>query len=144
MTYILEIILLSYFGYVSLYSFIFSTAGLFYRPVKTGNARIFRRFAVLIPAYKEDQVITAVAEQALLQDYPSDRFDVIVIADSLQGTTLQKLRSLPIIVVEVSFEKSTKVKALNRAMATIGDSYDCAMILDADNVMEEQCLRKIN
>jgi cellulose synthase/poly-beta-1,6-N-acetylglucosamine synthase-like glycosyltransferase len=144
MTYILEIILLSYFGYVSLYSFIFSTAGLFYRPVKTGNARIFRRFAVLIPAYKEDQVITAVAEQALLQDYPSDRFDVIVIADSLQETTLQKLRSLPIIVVEVSFEKSTKVKALNRAMATIGDSYDCAMILDADNVMEEQCLRKIN
>ncbi|MEX2230973.1 MAG: glycosyltransferase family 2 protein [Cyclobacteriaceae bacterium] len=142
--YIIEFILLSYFGYVSMYSFILSTGGLFYKNVKAPQARRLRKVAVLIPAYKEDQVIPGVAEQALEQNYPADYFDVIVIADSLKASTLQKLKALPIKVVEVSFEKSTKVKALNRAMQVIGDDYDCALILDADNVMERDFIRKMN
>ena len=142
--YIIEIILLSYFGYVSLYSFFLSTAGLFYRTLNPPEARRWRRVAVLIPAYKEDQVIIGVAEQALQQNYPSDYFDVVVIADSLKPVTLQKLSILPIKVIEVSFEKSTKVKALNRAMQVLGDDYDCALVLDADNVMERDFIRKMN
>jgi cellulose synthase/poly-beta-1,6-N-acetylglucosamine synthase-like glycosyltransferase len=142
--YIIEFILLSYFGYVSLYSFILSTAGLFYKTIKTPEAAKLRKVAVLIPAYKEDRVIPGVAEQALEQNYPSDFFDVIVIADSLKASTLQRLRALPIKVIEVSFEKSTKVKALNQAMAVIGDDYDCALVLDADNVMERDFIRKMN
>ncbi|MGC1242672.1 MAG: glycosyltransferase family 2 protein [Chryseosolibacter sp.] len=142
--YIIELILLSYFGYVSLYSFILSTAGLFYKTLKAPEAGTLRKVAVLIPAYKEDLVIPGVAEQALQQNYPADFFDVVVIADSLKASTLQKLRALPIKVVEVSFEKSTKVKALNRAMQEIGDDYDCALVLDADNVMERDFIRKMN
>ena len=84
------------------------------------------------------------AEQALQQNYPSDHFDVVVIADSLKPTTLQKLSILPIKVIEVSFEKSTKVKALNRAMQVLGDNYDCALVLDADNVMERDFIHKMN
>ena len=142
--YIIEIILLSYFGYVSLYSFFLSTAGLFYRSLNPPEARRMRRVAVLIPAYKEDQVIIGVAEQALQQNYPSDLFDVVVIADSLKPITLQKLSILPIKVIEVTFEKSTKVRALNRAMQVLGDNYDCALVLDADNVMERDFIRKMN
>lgn len=142
--YIIEFVLLSYFGYVSLYSFVLSVAGLCYKPPRTRAARKLRRMAVLIPAYKEDGVITGVAEQALQQNYPADLFDVVVIADSLRPATLRNLRALPINVVEVSFEKSTKVKALNRAMQEIGDDYDCAIILDADNVMERDFVRKMN
>lgn len=142
--YILEIILLIYFGYVSLYSFMLSIAGVFYKTRKAPEAGILRKIAVLIPAYKEDQVISGVAEQALEQNYPSDFFDVVVIADSLKASTLQKLKALPIKVVEVSFEKSTKVKALNQAMRVIGDDYDIAVILDADNIMERDFIRKMN
>lgn len=142
--YIIEIILLSYFGYVSAYSFVLSTAGLFYRVIRAPEARRLRKVAVLIPAYKEDAVIPGVAAQALEQNYPADYFDVVVIADSLKPATLKKLGSLPIKVVEVSFEKSTKVKALNRAMEVLGDGYDCALVLDADNIMERDFLRKMN
>ena len=141
---VIELVLLTYFGYVSLYSFILSFAGLFYRRVNAPEASTIRRVAVLIPAYKEDQVIAGVAQQALQQNYPADCFDVVVIADSLQPSTLRKLRSLPIKVVEVSFEKSTKVRALNRAMEVIGDEYDLALILDADNIMERNFIRKMN
>jgi cellulose synthase/poly-beta-1,6-N-acetylglucosamine synthase-like glycosyltransferase len=142
--YIIEIILLSYFGYVSAYSFFLSTAGLWYKVLSPPEARRLRKVAVLIPAYKEDQVIPGVAEQALQQNYPSDFFDVVVIADSLKPVTIQRLKALPIKVIEVSFEKSTKVKALNRAMAVLGDDYDCVLILDADNVMERDFIRKMN
>lgn len=142
--YIIEIILLSYFGYVSIYSFFLATAGLFYRDRTPPEARRLRRVAVLIPAYKEDQVIAGVAEQALEQSYPSDFYDVVVIADSLKSATLERLRKLPIKVIEVSFDKSTKVKALNRAMDILGDDYDCALVLDADNVMERDFIRRMN
>jgi cellulose synthase/poly-beta-1,6-N-acetylglucosamine synthase-like glycosyltransferase len=142
--YIIEIILLSYFGYVSAYSFVLSTAGLFYRVISAPEARKLRKVAVLIPAYKEDAVIPGVAAQALEQNYPADYFDVVVIADSLKPATLKKLGFLPIKVVEVSFDKSTKVKALNRAMDVLGDGYDCALVLDADNIMERDFLRKMN
>lgn len=142
--YLIELTIAFYFSYVSLYSFILSLGGLFYRNAIPGKSETFRKFAVLIPAYKEDKVITHVARHALRQDYPSDSFDVIVIADSLQERTLTELRSFPIHVVEVSFEKSTKVKALNRAMEVLGDQYDCAVVLDADNLMAPGFLSKMN
>lgn len=139
-----ELILLIYFAYVAFYAFILSVGGLTYKTKIAPVAIRKRKMAVLIPAYKEDQVITGVAMNALRQTYPADRFDVVVIADSLKEKTLQTLRSLPIKVVEVFFEKSTKVKALNKAMETIGDEYDVAVILDADNLMERDFLSKMN
>lgn len=142
--YPLEIVLLIYFSYVSLYAFVLSCAGLMFRRKIVPKATSNRKMAVLIPAYKEDQVIVNVAQQALNQTYPASSYDVIVIADSLKPSTIQKLNALPIKVVEVVFEKSTKVKALNTAMATVGDNYDIAVILDADNVMERNFLSKIN
>ncbi len=142
--YVSEIILLAYFAYVASYSSVLALAALFYRDKRLTPAYRLRKFAVLIPAYKEDRVIVDIAMQALGQAYPAAHFDVVVIADSLQEATLQTLRSLPVQLVEVSFEKSTKVRALNAAMDVIGDDYDCAVVLDADNIMEPDFLTKMN
>jgi len=98
--------------------------------------------AVFIPAYKEDAVILDVAKKALTQTYTN--YTVIVIADSFLPETLVLLKELPIKVVEVHFEQSTKVKALNHAMSQLKIDYDVAVILDADNVMEKDFLAKIN
>jgi cellulose synthase/poly-beta-1,6-N-acetylglucosamine synthase-like glycosyltransferase len=109
-------------------------------PVKPALHRI----AVLLPAYKEDMVIIDSAQQALLQDYPGDAYDVIVIADSLKPSTLKKLEALPIQVIEVSFDVSTKAKALNDALTRLKPEYDVALVLDADNVMAPDFLQRIN
>jgi len=139
-----EWILLLYFGFAALYLFIFALASWFpHRPAKPQRPSL-RKIAVLIPGYKEDAVIVETAKHALQQDYPSDRYEVVVIADSFQPETLTALRQLPLRLVEVSFEKSTKAKALNRAMAVIGDGYDIALVLDADNLMEGNFLSTIN
>lgn len=104
----------------------------------------YKRFAILIPAYKEDAVIHECVHSCLEQDYPVDSFDVVVISDSMQPETNASLSLLPIRLVEVHFEKSTKSKALNAAMAAIGNDYDVALILDADNVIPYNYLKDVN
>jgi len=140
----LQVIVLVILGLSTLYIFLFSFAGLFYRqrpypkPVKN------RKIAVFIPGYKEDEVIVQVAKAAMLQNYPEDSYDVIIIADSFLPETISKLNELPIKVIEVKFDKSTKSKALNKAMEQLTDHYDIAVILDADNIMANSFLTKIN
>lgn len=140
----IQAVILILFGLATLYIFVFSVAGLFYRPLPYIQNSALRKIAVLIPGYKEDEVIIEVASQALLQDYPQELFDVVIIADSFQPETLLKLSTLPIKVIEVSFEKSTKSKALNKAMELLGNLYDIAVVLDADNVMASDFLSRIN
>ncbi|MBK7030998.1 MAG: glycosyltransferase family 2 protein [Bacteroidales bacterium] len=142
--YILEIILFTGLSVSTLYIFVFAVAGFFYRqPEYSRNPKI-KKIAILIPGYKEDDVIVDVARAALKQDYPSSLFDVVIIADSFQPETLTELRTLPIKVVEVKFEKSTKSKALNKAMEELSNDYEIAVILDADNLMALDFLSKIN
>jgi cellulose synthase/poly-beta-1,6-N-acetylglucosamine synthase-like glycosyltransferase len=139
-----ELLLLLYFGYVVSYTLIFSVAGLFYKTPPAQPSAPTRKFRVLIPSYKEDSVILDVAKRALNQTYPATHYKVTVIADSLQPATLQALRQLPIEVVEVHFESSTKVKSLNTALASLPDDVEYAVILDADNIMAADFLANIN
>ena len=141
---IIEYIIFIYLGFSALYILVFAAASKINSTKKNTNLKKTRKYAVLIPGYKEDSVICDVAEEALKQDYPKELFNVVIIADSFQPETILKLKQLPIILVEVSFEKSTKSKALNKAMATIGDNYDVALVLDADNIMETDFITKID
>lgn len=83
------------------------------------------------------------AISALQQQYPMGMYDVVVIADSFKEETLQILRGLPVKLIEVQFEKSTKSKALNRAMEALRVPYD-TVVLDADNIASIDFLAKIN
>lgn len=141
---VIEYLFFIYLFFATLYIFVFSTAGLFYKQSQKNKVKKLRRFAVLIPGFKEDEVIVDVAHKATLQDYPKDKFEVIVIADTFKKETLDALLKLPVRVVEVVFEVSKKSKALNKCMEIIGDNYDVAFILDADNIMESNVLTKIN
>ena len=141
---IIQLILLILLGLATFYIFIFSIASLFYKQKTYSDNGNMKSIAVLVPGYKEDQVIVEVAKLALEQDYSSNLFDVVIIADSFKKETLDSLRTLPIKLIEVSFEKSTKSKALNKAMAALDRDYDIAVVLDADNVMAFDFLKKIN
>jgi cellulose synthase/poly-beta-1,6-N-acetylglucosamine synthase-like glycosyltransferase len=141
---IIQIMLLIFLGLATLYILVFSIASLFYKQKKYADNGNFKKIAVLIPGYKEDEVIIEVAQSALQQEYPSTVYDVVIIADSFQSDTILTLKAMPIKVIEVSFEKSTKSKALNKAMATLESDYDIAVVLDADNVMASDFLNKVN
>lgn len=140
----IEILAFVYLGFAGIYIFLFAVAGNMSGSKKWPEAEEKQRFAVLIPGYKEDAVIVEVAIEALKQDYPLEKYEVIIIADSFQESTLEKLRELPVRLIEVEFDNSTKSKALNKAMQIIGDDYDYALVLDADNIMKPDVLKRLN
>ncbi|MEG1543738.1 MAG: glycosyltransferase family 2 protein, partial [Tannerellaceae bacterium] len=99
---------------------------------------------ILIPAYKEDRVIQECVNSCINQSYPHTYFDVVVISDQMKAETLQSLFLLPVRVIQVKFENSTKAKALNFAMGQIEDPYDIALVLDADNTIAPDFLTQVN
>lgn len=141
---ILQIFIMGFLALSVVYIFFFGFAGLFYRQKAYPPHPTNKKIAVLIPGYKEDEVIIEVAKDALNQTYPHAFFDVVIIADSFAPETLGELRKLPIKVIEVKFEKSTKAKALNKAMEQLPDTYEIAVVLDADNLMASDFLEKVN
>lgn len=139
-------VLFAYVAFCVFYLFFLSVAGkLFYRenivPV-TGGAP--SRIAVLIPGYKEDAIIISTAKNVLKQEYPAGSYDVYIIADSFRRETLDELRLLPVKVVEVHFDKSTKTKSLNEAFKRIDAAYDIALICDADNIPARDLLKWVD
>ena len=127
------------------YLLFFSIAGKISRIKLYPKAQKLRYMRIFIPAFKEDAVIIETAKNALGQNYPQALYEVIVIADSLKETTIKALKSLPVIVQEVNFEKSTKGKALQKAVElTAVNPVDIVIIIDADNHMASDFLHTVN
>ena len=101
------------------------------------------RFLIVIPAYKEDGVILQTVRNALNQSYPTAQFHVAVISDSMQDSTNAALAALPITLLPVSFEVSSKALALRALMAQINDSYDFVVVLDSDNIVAPSFLTQV-
>ncbi len=129
---------------VVFYVFSISVASLFPIKNKPFLDAVNRKIALIIPGFKEDRVILEVAEDALNQSYPRHLFDVIVIADSFLPETVEQLKNLPIKLIEVNFENSTKARSINKALSILPEDYDIIVILDADNLMEKDFLKKMN
>lgn len=128
-------------GYLLLYAI----ASKFYKPPHYSEARKLRRFVVLFPAYKEDRVIISSVRSFLLQDYPKEKFDIIVISDQMQPATNDALRSLPIRLLIADYTDSSKAKALTMAMNSISEEhYDVVAIMDADNLTSSNFLSEVN
>ena len=102
------------------------------------------KFLILYPAYKEDKVIVNAVRQFLLQDYPKELYTVIVISDHMQPETNLKLSELPITLLQPTFEKSSKAKAMQYAIESVNTEYDNVIILYADNVVRPDFLSQLN
>ena len=102
------------------------------------------KFLILYPAYHEDSVIINAVEQFLLQDYPKELYTVIVISDHMQPKTNEQLSKLPITLLQPTFEKSSKAKAMQFAIENVNADYDNVVIMDADNVVRPEFLSQLN
>ncbi|MCG8700228.1 MAG: glycosyltransferase family 2 protein [Bacteroidales bacterium] len=130
-----EILLLTYLGISILYFLVFTIASLFYKENHRIKVYSKQKLLVLIPAYKEDAVIVETARSAVHHRSRFSDFEVMVIADSLHPTTIISLQKTGAQVLKVEFDKSTKTKAINKALSSLTKVYDYAVVLDADNMM---------
>lgn len=104
------------------------------------------RFVILIPAYKQDNVIEQTVLSVLSQAYPQRMFDVTVISDHQNEITNMKLAQYPITLLTPDFEESTKAKSLQYAILNLPEFkiYDAVIILDGDNIIEQDFLDQVN
>jgi len=134
---IIFFLITGYYIFCTLYIFIFSIAGLFFKNPVFKKAIIHRRIAIFVPAYKADNVIEELARNVLLQDYPN--YELIIIADSMTESVVNRLKALPVKVMEFADDNRTKALALNTIMAQLpDDDYDIALILDSDNLIKNR------
>ena len=129
-----------------LYLGVFTIAALFNRHHDSPRSKKQNRIVILIPSYKQDAVIEQAVISVLSQAYPQRMFDVTVISDHQQEMTNMRLAQYPITLLTPNFEQSTKAKSLQYAILNLPEFkiYDIALILDADNIVEQDFLAKVN
>ncbi len=133
----------SYFALNTVYLFVMAVCGRIIKGKKFEIQSVKNRIAVLIPCFREDQIIVDTAFHAKGHNYPSSKFTVTVIADKLNPETINKLHQIPVDVLEVTLDmKSRSLHAALESPAVVNS--DIIMILDADNIMAFGCLEKVN
>jgi cellulose synthase/poly-beta-1,6-N-acetylglucosamine synthase-like glycosyltransferase len=114
-------------------------------------------FLVIYPAYNEDAVIRNSIEKFLQQDFPSERYRLVVVSDHMQPDTNGWLAAQPLTLLQPRFERSSKAQALQYAIANaqppnLRSRLDGAdnpsqlrvVILDADNVVNPDFLSRLD
>ena len=128
-----------------LYLFVFALLSHIKRKDTYPAAGKLHRFVILYPAYKEDRVIENAISNFLEQDYPKSCYDVVVISDQMQDDTINRLKSMPVTLMEVHFQQSSKAKAMQYAIENLDkNTYDMVVIMDADNTVEPNFLHELN
>ncbi len=129
-----------------LYLGIFAFASLINKSHESPRTKKQNRFVVLIPSYHQDAVIEQAVISILSQAYPQRMFDVTVISDHQEEMTNMRLAQYPITLLTPNFEESTKAKSLQYAILNLPEFkiYDIALVLDADNIVEQDFLVKVN
>ena len=143
---IIDLVLFIMVAGTVLYLGIFTIASLWGRKNTIQKAKKTNRFVVLIPAYKQDDVIEQTVISILSQAYPQRLFDVTVISDHQTEMTNMRLAQYPITLLTPNFEESSKAKSLQYAVLNLPEFkiYDIALILDADNIVRQDFLQSVN
>ncbi|MBM6896673.1 glycosyltransferase family 2 protein [Pseudoflavonifractor capillosus] len=114
------------------------------------QAQTFHRYAVLISARNEEEVIGELIESLKNQDYPKELLDVYVIADNCTDATAQVAREAGAIVLE-RFDRVRVGKgyAMDWFFHKLeeqgkGELYDGYFVFDADNIVDPAFVREMN
>lgn len=146
---IVNLILAIFFTVCYTYQFIYILIALIKEPKKyTSDNR--NRYAVIISARNERDVIHNLIDSIKKQNYPAELIDTFVCADNCTDDTAERAREAGAIVYErFSTEKVGKGHALNYLFHKIFEDYgkeyyNAYLILDADNLLDENYMTEMN
>ncbi|MBS4785070.1 MAG: glycosyltransferase family 2 protein [Clostridiales bacterium] len=108
------------------------------------------RYAVLVSARNEEEVIGELIGSLRAQNYPRELLDICVVADNCTDRTAQVAREAGAIVYE-RFDTVNKGKGyalgylLHELRADVGESgYDGFFVFDADNIIDPNFVAEMN
>lgn len=130
-----------------LYHLVIAIAG-FFKKKNNVEPTKYHRFAAVISARNEENVIGNLIESIKLQNYPSGLIDIIVIADNCDDHTAEVCEKAGAIVYK-RFNKAEVGKgfALKFAYEKIfeeRDFYDAFCVFDADNLIDSDFFYHMN
>ena len=108
------------------------------------------RFAVLISARNEENVIATLVDSIHHQDYPQDLIDIYVIADNCTDNTASEAEKAGAnVFIRNDMQKVGKGYALDFALHRIikehgKDFYDGFFVFDADNILDTNYISAMN
>src|SRR5688572_23421607 len=131
--------------YVAYWCILVATHLLFPTRSSVGGAQL-TRFVIAIPAHNEELLLPRLLASIRNQDYPSERFDAIVVADNCTDGTAEAARQLGAMVLErMDDARRGKGYAIKWALDSIDlDKYDAILIIDADCFISPNALKSLD
>lgn len=108
------------------------------------------RFAVLVAARNEQNVISQLIESIQLQDYPKDMVDIYVVADNCDDDTAgEAARKGAYVYERFNKQEVGKGYALNYLLEEMKKDgkcklYDGFFVFDADNLLDKHYIKEMN
>lgn len=134
------------------YQFVYLGVRLFERAPKNTAEKLHKmhKYAVIIAARNESQVIGELIQSIKAQNYPKGLLDIYVIADNCTDDTASVARQHGAFVFERNnLHEVGKSFALNYAYERIDEkcgieNYEGYFVFDADNILDKNYVREIN
>lgn len=147
---ILDALLVVIGAMVMIYQAIYVLIPLFVKPKKFADAPQTNRYAVLISARNEENVITNLIDCIHAQTYPTSLIDIWLVADNCTDNTAGVARERGCHVVERNnLEQIGKGYALSYLLSNMIDSgeadkYAAFFVFDADNKLDKHYVEEMN
>jgi len=107
-----------------------------------------KRFALVIAAHNEEVVIDQIIESLKKQNYPSELYDIFVIADNCTDNTASIAEQHGALVYERNDlnhkGKGYALEWMFEKIYRMGDRYDAICVFDADNLVSANFLSEMN
>ncbi len=102
------------------------------------------KFAVLLPARNEENVIAVIIKSLQAQKYPAELFDIFVIPNNCTDDTEGAALRAGAKILRCTAPVSTKGEVLHQILGSLQGQYDAYCVFDADNVVDDQFLARMN
>jgi len=101
-----------------------------------------RRFRFVVPAHNESAGITETVQSLRAVDYPSELFEIVVVADNCSDDTAEKAAAAgATVMVRNDTEKRGKGYALVHVFSSTSPEVDAVVVIDADTLISPNLLR---
>ncbi len=112
------------------------------KPSAPAPGELHRKFRFIVPAHNESAGIAETVRSLRSVDYPSELFEVVVVADNCQDDTAAKARDAGAVVLERSdLERRGKGYALDHAFSQTPADVDAVVVIDADTLVSSNILK---
>ncbi len=102
------------------------------------------KFAVLLPARNEENVIALIIKSLQMQQYPAELFDIFVIPNNCTDDTEGAALRAGAKILHCNAPVSTKGEVLHQILGSLQGQYDAYCVFDADNVVDSGFLARMN